>query len=105
MKALAACVLALCATGAAADALTDEGRRLFNGGVAPAPACALCHALKDAGASGAVGPNLDELKPDAARVEQVLRNGMGPMPAFRNLSDEQVSLLARYVARASGAAP
>ncbi len=81
----------------------EEGRKLFSAGVPPAPACALCHALKDAGATGAVGPDLDDLRPDAARIENVLRNGMGPMPAFKSLTDAQVQILVRYVTRATGA--
>ncbi len=37
-------------------------------------ACAICHTLKDADAEGAVGPILDEIKPDFARVVKALRN-------------------------------
>lgn len=56
-------------------------------------ACAVCHSLKDAGAEGAIGPSLDELKPDATRVEKAVRNGIGQMPAFKNLTDEQIRTL------------
>lgn len=45
-----------------------------------APSCAVCHIMQAAGAEGAVGPVLDELKPDAARVAKTLRNGLGQMP-------------------------
>ncbi|MCW7542108.1 cytochrome c [Aquabacterium sp. A7-Y] len=80
------------------------GRKLFT--ETAVPACKLCHTLKDAGAEGAVGPVLDELKPDAQRVATALRNGLGAMPSYRaSLSDEQIAALARYVAKASGAAP
>ncbi len=69
------------------------------------PACALCHALKDAGAEGAVGPSLDELKPDAARVAKALRNGIGQMPSYKaTLTEAQIAALAAYVSKASGAA-
>jgi len=69
------------------------------------PPCALCHALKDAGAAGAVGPVLDELQPDAARVATALKNGIGAMPSYKaSLSEAQIQALARYVAKASGAA-
>ncbi|WP_213959888.1 cytochrome c [Variovorax sp. dw_954] len=81
----------------AADPALAEGRQLFVNGVAPAPTCALCHTLKDAGATGQIGPNLDDLKPDLARVAAVIRSGMGPMPAFTALTDAQVTALARYV--------
>lgn len=82
-----------------------DGRKLFTQGVASLPACALCHALKDASATGVVGPDLDDLRPDAARIEHVLRNGMGPMPAFKSLSDAQIALLVRYVSQATGSLP
>jgi cytochrome c6 len=88
----------------AADAAQLElGRKLFNGGVQPA--CSVCHTLADAGSAGAVGPVLDELRPDAQRVATALRNGIGTMPSFRDkLSDAQIAALAAYVATASGGA-
>ena len=52
----------------------QQGKVLFGQGAVPA--CALCHALKDAGAEGAVGPSLDELKPDAKRVAYVREHVM-----------------------------
>ena len=76
----------------------DEGRRLFT---SVTPACALCHKLKDAGAEGEIGPSLDELKPDAGRVVKALRNGIGQMPPFPQLTEAQVQALARYVEQAS----
>ena len=80
----------------------DPGRQLF---VKEAtPPCSICHSLVDAGASGAIGPSLDELKPDAARVVKALKTGIGQMPAYPQLTEEQVQALARYVARASGGA-
>lgn len=79
----------------------EEGKKLFT--TATVPACAVCHTLAHAGAQGAIGPNLDELKPDALRVEKAMRNGIGQMPAFTTLSDETVKALAEYVAAATGA--
>jgi len=76
----------------------EDGRVLFK---TVTPACALCHTLRDAGATGEVGPSLDELKPDAARVEKALRNGIGPMPSFAHLSEAQIQALARYVEKAT----
>lgn len=76
------------------------GKKLFTTAV---PACAVCHTLKDAGAEGAVGPVLDEIKPDAARVTKALRDGLGNMPSYKaSLSEDQIAALARYVSRASG---
>lgn len=96
----------LCLTGdltlAAEPANAETGRALFLKG--STPACAVCHTMADAGAKGTIGPNLDELKPDARRVTQAVRNGIGVMPAFEALSDADVRELANYVARATGAA-
>jgi mono/diheme cytochrome c family protein len=80
----------------------DLGKRLFLTGATPP--CAICHSLKDAGAEGAVGPSLDELKPDAARVMKAVRNGIGQMPAFSSLTDQQIEAIARYVEEATAAA-
>ena len=98
-----AVVLALVAVSAASATNGDDaGRRLFVKDATPP--CALCHTLADAGANANVGPSLDELKPDAQRVTQAVRAGIGAMPAYPKLSEEQVRALARYVSRASGAA-
>lgn len=97
-------LLALAASPILCSAQADvaEGRQIFLKGVSPLPACALCHALKDAGSTGAVGPDLDEMRPDAKRVETVLRNGMGPMPAFGTaLSEAQIQAVVRYVVSAT----
>ena len=67
------------------------------------PQCALCHTLADAGASGAVGPVLDELRPTADRVRTAVTRGIGPMPANTILTREQVEALALYVSTVTGA--
>jgi cytochrome c6 len=101
----AAVLFALAAPAGAAD--TSQlalGRELFT--KTAVPACAVCHTLADAGASGAVGPVLDELKPDATRVAKALRGGIGAMPSYQDkLSDAQIAALAAYVAQATRAAP
>lgn len=97
---LAAAVLVSAASGVAAkDVDKDKGRQMFLQGTQPN--CALCHSLKDAGATGAIGPSLDELKPDAERVAKAVRQGVGVMPAFKNLSDAEIKLLSEYVAAAT----
>ena len=103
--ALAAAAQLLAAPRALADdtAQLAVGKKLFV--QAAVPACAICHTLRDAGAAGAVGPILDELKPDAARVATALRSGLGNMPSYKaSLSEEQILALARYVSKASGGA-
>jgi mono/diheme cytochrome c family protein len=67
--------------------------------------CATCHTLADAGASGQVGPNLDEAKPPAELVVNRVTHGKGAMPAFEGqLSDEQIADVAAYVSSVAGAA-
>ena len=70
------------------------GKAIFTG----ASGCAGCHTLKDAGATGTVGPNLDDLKPPEARIVTQVENGGGPMPAFKDtLSAKQIQDVAAYV--------
>ena len=67
--------------------------------------CATCHTLADAGASGQVGPNLDEAKPPAELVVDRVTHGKGAMPSFEGqLSDEQIADVAAYVSSVAGAA-
>ena len=82
-----------------ASANDDAGKLLFLKGATPA--CAICHTLEAAGAMGAVGPSMNELQPDASRVVNALKNGIGQMPAYTSLTPEQVKILSEYVAKAS----
>lgn len=82
-------------TTTAAD---SKGAELFTA------SCASCHTLSAAGATGTTGPNLDDLQPDAATVEQAIANGgsgSGMMPA--NLySGAEAQQVAEYVASSAG---
>ena len=65
--------------------------------------CGACHALADAGATGAVGPDLDASTPSAGLVAERVRNGQGAMPAFAGrLTDREIEAVAAYVASVSG---
>lgn len=65
--------------------------------------CSGCHTLSDAGASGAAGPNLDDLKPDEATVNNQVTNGGASMPAFADkLTEQQIADVAAYVSSAAG---
>jgi outer membrane protein assembly factor BamB/cytochrome c553 len=65
--------------------------------------CATCHTLADAGASGSVGPNLDQLKPSKATVVHQVTNGGGGMPSFSGqLSKTQIQSVAAYVSSVAG---
>jgi sulfite dehydrogenase len=96
-----ALVVGQAGTFAAEQSQLDQGRRLFT--QAATPPCALCHTLKAAGSEAAIGPALDELKPDADRVMRALRNGVGQMPSYAStLSEAEIKALAAFVAQASG---
>lgn len=65
--------------------------------------CGSCHTLKDAGTSGTVGPNLDDLKPAEAVVHRQVTNGGAAMPAFKGtLTDAQITAVAKYVSSVAG---
>ena len=64
--------------------------------------CKSCHTLKDAAATGTVGPNLDEAKPPLDLVVDRVTNGKGVMPAFGSqLSEQQIADVAAYVVQAT----
>jgi cbb3-type cytochrome c oxidase subunit III len=65
--------------------------------------CASCHTLKDAGATGTIGPNLDQLKPSFAKAQNQVIHGGGVMPAFKGvLTDAQIRAVAKYVSANAG---
>jgi outer membrane protein assembly factor BamB len=87
------------ATGgtAAGSGGTANGAALFSQN------CASCHTLAAAHAKGAVGPNLDQLKPSKATVVRQVTNGGGGMPAFGGrLSAAQIDAIASYVSSSAG---
>jgi mono/diheme cytochrome c family protein len=60
--------------------------------------CGGCHTLKAAGATGTVGPNLDEAKPEQALVIDRVTHGKSVMPSFAGqLSEKQIQDVAAYV--------
>jgi|SRR5690625_753454 len=79
-----------------ADSL-EEGKKLFLTDAQPM-ACAICHTLQDAEATGNIGPDLDDLQPNADRIHKVLIEGMGAMPSFADtLTDEQRDNIVEYI--------
>ena len=65
--------------------------------------CGSCHTLADAGSSGTVGPNLDDAKPSADHVVEMVTNGSGVMPSFKDqLSQQQINDVAAYVSSVAG---
>jgi mono/diheme cytochrome c family protein len=85
-------------TAASPQAALAAGKQIFT-----TVGCSSCHTLKDADASGHVGPNLDTLKPSMARVVKQVTNGGGSMPAFKaQLSGKQIQQVATYVSSVAG---
>ena len=81
----------------------ELGRKIFT--QIAVPQCGVCHTLADAGTSGTIGAKLEELKPDAARVANAVRDGVGVMPSYADkLTAEQIEAVAYYVSRAAGGA-
>lgn len=91
----------LSSTALATDtAQMEQGKTLFNGGAQPI-ACAVCHTLQDAGATGTIGPDLNEIKPDADRIRKTMMEGMGAMPSFADLDEADREAIIAYVVHAS----
>jgi cytochrome c553 len=85
--------------GSTQEALGDAaaGEKVF-----ASAGCGSCHTLAAAGASGAVGPNLDETKPDAELVVDRVTHGSGAMPPFAGqLSDKEIQDVAAYVVQST----
>ena len=60
--------------------------------------CGSCHVLEVAGATGNVGPSLDETKPSKELVVDRVTNGKGAMPAFKDsYSADEIDAVADYV--------
>jgi cytochrome c553 len=60
--------------------------------------CAGCHTLSAVNAKGTIGPNLDQLKPDAQRVAHQVRQGGVGMPSFSGkLSSVEIQQVAQFV--------
>jgi mono/diheme cytochrome c family protein len=60
--------------------------------------CVSCHTLAAANATGTVGPNLDQAKPDFQLATARVTLGKGVMPSFKGqLSDQQIADVAQFV--------
>jgi len=65
--------------------------------------CGGCHVLAAAGSKGSIGPNLDDTKPDAAKVVDVVTHGKGVMPGYGDkLTTQQIEHVAAFVSTAAG---
>ncbi len=84
-------------TGGGGNLLT-QGKDVFQHA-----GCTSCHTLADAGATGTVGPNLDQAKPPKALVVDRVTNGKGVMPSFKGqLTAAEIEAVATYVSSVAG---
>jgi mono/diheme cytochrome c family protein len=86
------------ASPAPSGAQTSAGAQAF-----ASAGCGTCHTLKAAGATGAIGPNLDQVRPTAATVAAIVRSGAGSMPSFAGkLTEAQIAAVGSYVSSVAG---
>jgi mono/diheme cytochrome c family protein len=84
--------------GGGGSAQVAQGKQVF-----ATAGCTSCHTLKDAGATGTVGPNLDDAKPPRSLVVDRVTNGKGVMPSFKGqLTPQQIAAVAAYVSTVAG---
>lgn len=89
--------------GAESSAPAEAGSAAAGEAVFASAGCGDCHTLEAAGASADIGSNLDDTKPDAALVREVVTNGKGAMPAFESeLTEKQIRDLAAFVSESAG---
>jgi mono/diheme cytochrome c family protein len=71
----------------------ELGRQVFD-----ANQCANCHTLEAAGATGTIGPNLDDSDVTVEQAIEQITNGGGGMPPFGGqLSEEEIRAVAEFV--------
>jgi len=84
--------------GGGGSAQVAQGKQVFE-----TAGCTSCHTLKDANATGTVGPNLDDVKPSRDKVVERVTNGKGVMPSFKGqLTPQQIAAVAAYVSTVAG---
>jgi mono/diheme cytochrome c family protein len=84
--------------GGGKAAAAPDGKQVF-----ASAGCGACHTLKAAGATGNVGPNLDQLKPAEPVVERQVTNGGAVMPPFKGkLSPAEIKAVAKFVSSVAG---
>jgi mono/diheme cytochrome c family protein len=94
-------------TGETGEETTDTATETEGGGeggaegeqVFASAGCATCHTLSAAGATGTIGPNLDETQLGEDEIVQVVTNGRDGMPSFEGqLSEDEIRAVAAFVA-------
>jgi cbb3-type cytochrome c oxidase subunit III len=88
----------VCAPPSGGGVAATDGKEIF-----AQAGCGSCHTLAAAGASGTIGPNLDDAKPSPELVIDRVTNGQGAMPSFADqLSEEQIQAVAEFVSQNAG---
>ena len=96
--ALAGCGGSKDGSGSEKAAAGTPGEKVFT-----TAGCANCHTMEAAGAKGTVGPNLDDLRPNAQTVQRQVTNGGNGMPSFKSkLSPTEIQQVAAFVSTAAG---
>lgn len=79
-----------------------EGDAAAGADVFASAGCGSCHTLADAGTSGTVGPNLDDVQPSAEAAFEQIVNGGGGMPPYEGqLDEQQIADVTAYVVQAT----
>jgi mono/diheme cytochrome c family protein len=92
-------------TGGNADlpALELTGDATAGKSVFASAGCGACHTLSASGATGTVGPNLDQAQPSYELAVERVTLGQGGMPAFgEQLQPQQIADVAQFVASSAG---
>jgi mono/diheme cytochrome c family protein len=90
-------------TTTATTTTAEQGDAAAGKAVFASAGCASCHTLRDAGASGSVGPNLDDARPAYSLVIDRVTHGKGVMPSFGGqLSETEIQNVAKYVSTVAG---
>ena len=96
--ALAALIAVATACGGDEEVTAADGREVWD-----KAQCGSCHTLADADATGAVGANLDQVRPVEQNVFSMVTFGRGQMPSFeKQLSEPERRAVAKYVSEVAG---
>ena len=100
---LAGIAVAGCGSSSSSAGTDDDGAQpdIASGKEIFQAKCGLCHELADAGTPGTLGPNLDQLRPSAARTLRQIDTGGGAMPADL-VEGQDAQDVAAYVAEVAG---
>ena len=79
----------------------SAGYQLFN--QKTQPSCGACHTLAAARSQGAIGPNLDQLAPNAAQIRKSVAQGVGAMPGYgEQLTSTEIEALVKFITESAG---